>query len=257
MRAEERHELEKNTLNEELVKLATFLRAHGTQLALVLLLIAVTILSIVFFVKRGRSDRAAVINDFALVSWAGGGSGDEQLEKLQALASQSTVEPLAAEAMYRLGIGHTEMMLMADTPGKRQELASQAKGQFEQIIARFPENRLMQAKAKVALANVLASEGQTAQARERLAEVAAMNDLAGQPVLAMASNSLAMLEVLGDQPVRMASRPAVAPLDPNDIDIPLPEMGGIDPSLPGDANSAGPDANTAETPAAEPNAANP
>jgi tetratricopeptide (TPR) repeat protein len=244
MRSEERHELEKNTLDEELGKLVAFLRERGTQLATVLLVIAVTVLVVVFFVRRSRANRAAVVNQYSQVTWAGGQMSQEQrVEQLKALAGQDTVEIVAAESMFLLGGHYADMMFRAETPARRDELARQATAEYERILNLYPDRRLLVAKAHLGIGNIAQSLGEMDKARSHYNAVAAMEGLQGQPVLTLAQMYLAGLEQLGGREIRMADKAPAPRIDPNDIDIDLPQgPAGIDANVPGTDDAGQPDA---------------
>jgi tetratricopeptide (TPR) repeat protein len=216
MKSERRHELQHNTLDEELAQLTNFLKAQGTKLAAVALIALVTVLVIVYVSRSGQARREAVLAEYSALTWADQNIPfEDRVARLEALAGNNVSDRVAADALFLLGRDQAFQALMSADPNEQQDSYDQAIEYYRRVIEQYPQQDVIVAKAHLGIGLIQEGRGDYDAAQSSYNAVVAMQNLEGQPVRDLTEGYLQALELYRNDPVRLArSVPEDAP-DPN------------------------------------------
>ncbi len=206
MKAQRRHELQQNVLGAELSKIAGFIKAHSNLLAW-LLLLAVVVFFVWWWVSNSRARaRAEMEAEYVNLVLQPNPElkPEERLDKLKDLARRDSDKHRAAMENYEIGREYAARMLFAGSETERKNLAEQANQYYRIVIDKYPEVRVAVAKARLGLGKVAEGLGEFNTARTEYQTVAGMTDMAGNPLVDIANESIAALDQL-ETPVRMAT----------------------------------------------------
>lgn len=209
MKAQRRHELQQNVLDAKLANGAQFLKKHSNKISLAILVIAVLVFAVVYMIRSQTSAKARVQAEFEAVMANPGLGVDERAKRLADLAAQSTDEFIAAMAWVTLGNDSAAKAVLSAGRGSED-----ARRQFQLArdyygkAAGYREHPLPVAMAHLGLAKLAEGQGDLARAREEYQRVVAMTQLADQPVVARAQESLKQLDTIKDPVVMATTVPA-------------------------------------------------
>jgi hypothetical protein len=217
MKSERRHELQRNTLEVEILKVWEFLKLRGNLLAWVGLGIAAVILGIVWYVRTSRSEAEGQQTQFErAVLPSGRGQTEEQ--------RQATLEKIAADRSHPLwaanadvALGDTLSLRLASqwpnlSDGDRSAIRAQAEGYYNRAISDFPKETAAVAKARYGLGKLAESWGDVETARKEYEEVLAGEiSLRGQPIRELVAEAMGRLNQFQGVVNMPASAPASGP----------------------------------------------
>ena len=194
MKAQRRHELQRNALEVEILKLWEFLRRKGNYLAWGALGVAAVVLAAVWYVKRSGSDAETVQALFTRCALM---PPSEQREQgLQTVASSRSQPFWASLADVELA-NDVALRLVTQWPGigeaERMDLRRQAETYYQKAISEFPKEELAVAKAHYGLGKLAEDWGELEKARVEYEEVLRAGTTAeilkGQPILYVAQDA--------------------------------------------------------------------
>ncbi len=224
MKSQRRHELQQNTLDAELHKIAAWLKKYGTHLATGILAVAVIILLIVWWTRSAHTASARAQNDFLQAMRL---DDDEQIEALRTLADQSDNDRIAAMAAVRLGDAYARRMVGNRTAAERQEFAGQARQWYRRALEDHADLPEAAAQAHLGLAALAEADRDIDKARAEYQAVVNMDAAQGYPARALAQIRLQGLDGLAS-PVTLASEDwgttAPAPI-PDTVPATVPTTG--------------------------------
>lgn len=232
MKAEERHRLKTNELQQALSQLPEYLRQHGRNIAAVGMLLAAVLIG-VFWLKNSRASanqqqsdglqelivRAEIMQINAAQraqlgqSDQADGQGDDAYGELnsESYDSKAIVKLLAKLAEDAAGkpIGATALLAQADairsqliftdyqaTPEETQQANQQAEELYRKVLAQYPADSYVAAGASLGLGLLAEERGQWQQARQIYEQIIAekAGKLAGTTAPAAAQLRLNILE---------------------------------------------------------------
>ena len=217
MKSQRRHELQHNVLDAELVKTLDFFKKHGMRLLWGVLIVAVVVLAIRWYVvgrANARAEYAARYSALSgVVAYASGEQREAAISGLKALVEDQRVDRLAALACVDLGDAYAARMIEVSDPAERDSLAEQARKHYRQAIERFPTVPLAVGKARIGLAKLAESFGDFEEAAQQYRAAEDLVALSGQPVAILARAGRDKIEDLS-QPVSLATTaPATRPAE--------------------------------------------
>jgi hypothetical protein len=214
MKSKRRHELQENMLAHEIGQIAEFLKVHGNHLATGALIIAILILGYVLLGRRAETKKLHLQQEWAR-ALSGNLKPDERTSALTAMAEQTDNTRIAALAGVELACDYARQLLAAKDNSQRAALTEKASQWYQLTIQKFPKEELAVAKAHYGLGKLKEAAGQFQQAGEEYRLARTSSDLAFQPVVQLAEDSLQKLKGLESAKVRMAATmPASQPASP-------------------------------------------
>jgi hypothetical protein len=216
MKAQRRHELQRNALEVEIRNLWEFLRRRGNYLAWGALGVAAIVLAVVWYVKRSGSDAEATQAKFVRCTYLP--ISEERTQGLSEVAAKTSHPFWASQATVQLGYDLATILAqrwpdMSDA--ERLELRGQAESYYKRTISDFPKEPLAAAKAHYGLGKLAESWGDLDQARAEydgiLREAQTADGLKDQPIVFLANDALTKLPLLRGDVYMPASAPATGP----------------------------------------------
>lgn len=213
MKSERRHELQHNSLADELGQIRTFLQKHGTRISWALLLVAAAVLGWVLLNRRTESQHVELQMRYDQLKRQASFIEESNVEELVSgftgLAEQGSVDWIAADSLLELGRIHATRALQAAEQVEVDAALARARQSYQQVIGRFDDLPVMKAAARVGLGKVAESQGKLDEARTLYQAVLDEAQLEGYPVFSHARQALATLNTYQEQSIALASnRPA-------------------------------------------------
>lgn len=214
MKAERRHELQRNTLEIEFSRAVGFFRKRGTVVLWSCLGVALAIFIIVTLVKRAHEKAVSIQSQVSRLMAPS--MSEEQLQGLEAAAEETSYPRWAGAAQVGIGDQHfIQMMMQWKTLGEadRASLRDKAEAAYRKAVERFPQEDLVVAKAHYGLGKLAETEGDLARAQEEYQAVIQRKSLVGQPIVLLANAALEQMPIYRGKvymPASAPSQPATA-----------------------------------------------
>ncbi len=207
MKSERRHELQQNALRNELLKTWDFIRAKGNYIAWGVLIVAVVIFAVFYFVKSSREKAARQQANYvkALAEMPGTA---ERLESLKAIADADSPEWLVAAACVEVGNDYSYRLVSGwdkMTEPDRKQLADNARAYYNRVLEKFSREELAVAKARLGLGKLAESFREFDAAGEQYQKIRQMTSLTGNPILQVAEENMSRLAEYSSSKIRMAT----------------------------------------------------
>jgi predicted negative regulator of RcsB-dependent stress response len=197
MKSERRHELQQNSLAEELGQIQGFLQKHGTKLSWGLLIVAAVVLGVVMLNRRSQSQQVDTQMRYDQLKrqaiFIDEKNSPELIAGFTGLAGQDTVRWIAADSLLELGRIHANTALQAEEPAEVDSALARALQSYQQVLGRFEDLPAMAAAARVGLGKIAEGQGQLDKAREHYQAVVDSPQMEGYPVYYHARDALATL----------------------------------------------------------------
>jgi predicted negative regulator of RcsB-dependent stress response len=239
MKAEERHELQKNDLSSWLqYGFPMWIKNNGSYILLVL---ALALLGYNLWNWYERKQEAQAQAAWAELAATDNPGVENKAVKLQTIIDQYDSRPIRALALRSLGLYYLENVAAGVAPGgtatstvtvDKKDALNRAQAAFERIVKEYPEQTLAAGAAKLGLARIAEDRGEWDSAKKQYeAIVDKSSPFAGTAFANDASRRLALLDKFKSAPdldvAATATAPATRPSTGSTID-PLP----LEPALP-------------------------
>ncbi len=211
MKSERRHELQKNTLDAELMKLKGFYQKHGTKISWGLVIVAAVVLAVVLWNRRTDQKRADVQYQYEQVQRLTnqpGANREEVIAQLTELTQQSTVPWVAADAAFALGQLYAIESLTAPTEETKKQAIESARAEYARVIEQFDDFPVAVAGAQLGLGKIEEGLGNFEAARKHYQAVLDMPSLDGYPVKSLAQEALQQVNSMGSTAKLATTLPA-------------------------------------------------
>jgi predicted negative regulator of RcsB-dependent stress response len=213
MKSQERHDLKKNELVENLEKIKKYLQEQGTRILAVVVLAAV-IISVVSYVRHSNqiARQQAMEQLIAIHS----GSAGSKPEDIKAIAEQASDKKLAALAWKIYGDQVYNQYATGNKAAPKDALTLAEKA-YETVINNYPSETLTAAGAKICLGAVYEDQHKWADARKLYQAISEDTALAGTGLIESAKSKLVEIDVLEksvQQPLA-TTQPAVISTKPS------------------------------------------
>jgi len=210
MKARRRHELHENLLAAELKKAAASFRKYGTYVAWGVLIVALTVLVVVYSRSKSRQRTTQIQSRYdRLVSsqFSPQANLDQLLSGFKGLIEQDADPRIAANACAYTGALYARQA--AAGPGSSPAVLlesprEEARRYYERTIEEFPDQSEAVARARLGLAKLAEGQGEFDEAKKQYRMIVQMDEMRGRPIRYEASAALDRLDALST-PVRMAS----------------------------------------------------
>lgn len=232
MKAERRHELEHNTLDNELAKTISFFRKHGNTIFWCIIIAAVLFMAVTFFQQRANRRHHAAEFEFEAALRDLSLTAEDRRARLEALTEQSTDRRIAAMASITLGDQELREVMLGRSLVPPTQAMGQAAEHYQRVVDRFRDFPILLAKAHVGLATV--SENLTAfgrpaefaQARQHYEAALAIEGAAGTPATDLAAQRMLSLPDLRKKAYLLppTMQPSLAPPERAIVPDLLPEL---------------------------------
>jgi hypothetical protein len=212
MKSTRRHELQHNTLQDELARAGGWLKRHINAISWGLLAVAVAIVLVVWLTGRKAKVAEDIHERYSELQRqpAGGEQFAEVFQGFQDLAVQAgdaDKKHIAAGCWVQAGnLGLDRLIMTGDlTAAQRADLVKQTRRCYEAALAEYGDQALWAGKARLGLGRLSESVDppDLAAAREHYTKVAENEDLAHTPLQWAAQGALQRLEA-DREPVRLA-----------------------------------------------------
>jgi hypothetical protein len=215
MKSERRHELQRNTLAVEMVKVWEFLRRRGNLIAWVALGAAAIVLAVVWYTNNRARSEVELQAQFerCVLPFTQSQTPEQEQASLEKIAAEKSSPLWAANAEADLGDTMAKR-LIAQWPGlgeaDRLALRAQSQAYYKKVIEDFPKEPVALAKAHFGLGKLAEDWDDVETARKEYEEAAAAGGegLKGQPIAWVIRDALGRLEQLQGTVYMPASAPA-------------------------------------------------
>jgi hypothetical protein len=214
MKSERRHELHKNVLEQNLSHAGQYVKAHSNLFVWGMLAVAVAVLALVIWNRQTVKADIEFANEYN--AWVVGaesqtGNEEEVVRHHMNIIDNDKNAARAASAAFLLGNHYYNEYLASPEQAGQAKFADQAKQAYSVVVAKFPQQRIMLAKAHFALGKLAESQGDFKLAETEYNAVQGMTDLAGIPVVEYAVEAVKQLPAM-EKPLMLAStRPTTEP----------------------------------------------
>jgi len=211
MKARRRHELQTNTLAEQLAEAVEYLKGKGQVLGLVVLAVVVALGVTWYWRYSARATRQEGWSAMLALWDAAPTEQPDYFAQLEQVARSYRDPALRAMAWAQLGtrlLDQAAGLHATDQADEADQFVEQAKSAFEQVLTETPEQVVPAAIAHLGLASIAASAGDFETARQHYQAVAGGEPFDGTPFQRQAAESLTVLERLKSLPHLAAAPPA-------------------------------------------------
>lgn len=226
MKSQRRHDLKENALAHELGQLRTFLSKYGNWMAAALAGILLVVLVIMYFQKRSERELMDQQQQLEqLMTFDEKTDEKGRLAKIREFAETAKDPVLASQAALFLGDLYLqrELNVTDHSSAEARELRDQARKNYELVLQRFPNMKLLTAKAHFGLGMVAvnardraAAEQHFQAALERVGKSEELHRMAQRELANLDRNLQAVMFVATTRAATTATgtAPAAAPLLP-------------------------------------------
>jgi tetratricopeptide (TPR) repeat protein len=212
MKAQRRHELQRNALGSEIAKAWEFLRRRGNYLAWGALGVVVVIIAIWWYVKHVRSEAESIQSQYAEAVFLN--YSQEREGMLDGVAAKTSHSLWAANALVKLGDDLAFQLVvgrpkLSDT--QKKELYDSARERYLKAISDFPREASAVAMAHFGLGRLSESEGYLDAARQEYETILRENPSRPWPVVYLANDAINNLSQYRGAVYMPASAPASGP----------------------------------------------
>jgi hypothetical protein len=194
MKAQRRHELQTNTLAEQMGEFIEYVQSKS-QAILVALMAVVVIVVVAWYWQHSAQARRAEGWQTMLVLLSTSKQQDPQvLEKMEQVAGSYSDARLKAMAYAQIGNRMVDEAAVTEKAEAARSYVEKASAAFQAVLTQTPDQVVPAAIARLGLATIAADKGDYAAAQGYYEAVGKDDRLAGTPFPAQASAALTALE---------------------------------------------------------------
>ncbi len=190
MKAQHRHEIKKNDLEETLEQVLNFLKKNGSRVTAVIILIIVVIGAILYI---RRTDQIAQAQAWQQIVSAKMPNSTIRPQDIRRLAEQSSDPKFASFAWLQLGDILLNKYMLDDKADKKQ-VAEQCIDAYSKVVDKYSKEKEAYASAKFGLGIMYENTGKWDKARKTYQDLERNKALSGVGIVSFARNRLMNLD---------------------------------------------------------------